>query len=81
METFHDIGKCFTEIQWNPFSEATPSVPEMWPSKKGGLSSGVEFNSFMFRFTLPYGLSRGVGFLSGWPFKRGSTVYSSKSGG
>ena len=30
------------------------------PFKKGGLSSGVEINTFMFRLTLSNGLSRGV---------------------
>ena len=30
----------------------------------------------MFRFTVSCGLSRGVGFWPGWPFKRGSRVYS-----
>ena len=46
----------------------------MWPFKRGGLSSAVEINTFMLRFTLSSGLSRGVGLLSGWPLKRGSTV-------
>ena len=44
--------------------------------KWGGLSSGVEINTFMFRFTLSSGLSREGGLLSGWPLKRGSTVYA-----
>ena len=62
------------DIQWNPSCEATPFASEKWPFKRGGLSSGVEINTFMFRFTLASGLSRGVGLSSGWPLKRGSTV-------
>ena len=41
---------------------------------RGGISSGVEINIFMFRFTVSSGLSRGVGLSSGWPLKRGSNV-------
>ena len=62
-------------VQWNPSCEATPFAPEKWPLKRCGLSSGVEINTFMFRFTLSSGLSRGGGLSSGWPLKRGSTVY------
>ena len=47
-------------IQWNPSCEATPFALEKWPFKRGSLSSGVEINTFMFRFTLSSGLSRGV---------------------
>ena len=47
-------------IQWNPSCEATPFAPEKWPFKRGGLSTGVEINTFMFRFTVSSGLSRGV---------------------
>ena len=65
------LGK---QVQWNPFCEATPFASEKWPFKRGGLSSGVEINIFMFRFTLSTGLSRGGGLSSGWPLKRGSTV-------
>ena len=61
-------------IQWNPSCEATPFAPDKWPFKGGGLSSGVKINTFMFRFTLSSGLSRGGGLSSGWPLKRGSTV-------
>ena len=61
-------------IQWNPSCEATPFASEKWPFKRGGLSSGVEINTFMFRFTLSNGISRGGGPSSGWPLKRGSTV-------
>ena len=61
-------------LQWNPFCEVTPFTSEKWPFKRGGLSSGVEINIFMFRFTLSTGLSRGGGLSSGWPLKRGSTV-------
>ena len=65
------------KIQWNPSCEATTFAPEMWPFKRVGLSSSVEIYTFMFRFTLPRGLSRGVGLTSRWPLKRGSTVYIS----
>ena len=61
--------------QWNPSFEATLFAPENWPFKRGGLLSMEEINTFMFRFTLSSGLSRGVGLLSEWPLKRGSTVY------
>ena len=50
----------YCDIQWNPSCEATPFASEMWPFKRGGLSSGVEINTFMLRFTLSSGLSRGV---------------------
>ena len=52
----------------------TPFAPGKWPFKRGGLSSGVDINTFMFRFTLSRGLSRGGGLSSEWPLKRGSTV-------
>ena len=63
------------QIQWNPSCEATHFAPEKWSFKRGRLSSEIEINTFMFRFTLSSGLSRGVGLSSGWPLKRGSTVY------
>ena len=47
-------------VQWNPSCEATPFASEEWPFKRGGLSKGVEINTFMFKFTLSSGLSRGV---------------------
>ena len=52
------------------------TMEPLWPFKRGGFSSGVELNTFMFRFTLSVGLSRGVSLSSGWPLKRGSTVVS-----
>ena len=61
-------------LQWNRSCEVTSLAPEKWPFKRGGLSLGVVINTFMFRFTLSNGLSRGVGLSSGWPLKRGSTV-------
>ena len=61
-------------IQWNPSCEATTFASEKWPFKRGGLSSGVEIYTFMYRFTSSSGLSRGGGLSSGWPLKRGSTV-------
>ena len=63
-------------VQWNPSCEAPPFAPEKWPFKRGGLSSGVKINTFMFRFTVSIGLSRGIGLLSGWPLKRGSTAFA-----
>ena len=63
-------------IQWNPSCEATPFSPEKWPFKRGGLSLGVEIYTFIFRVTVLSGLSRGVGLSSGWPLKRGFTVYN-----
>ena len=57
-----------------PACEATPFASEKWPFKRGGLSSGVEINTFMFRFSSSSGLSRGGGLSKGWPLKRGSTV-------
>ena len=42
--------------------------------QEGGLSSGVEFNILLFKFTVPSVLFRRVGLSSGWPLKRGSTV-------
>ena len=53
--------------QWKPSCEATPFAPEIWTFKRGGLSSGVEINTFMFRFTLSGGLSRGGGLSKGVP--------------
>ena len=38
-----------------------------WPFKRGGLSSGVKINTFMLRFTLSSGLSRGGGLSKGFP--------------
>ena len=61
-------------IQWNPSCEATSPVPEMCPFNRGDLSSGVEIKTFMFRFTLSSGLSRGGGLSSVWPLKRGSIL-------
>ena len=47
----------FLCIQLNPCHEATHFASEKWPFKRGGLSSGVEINTFMFRFTFSSGLS------------------------
>ena len=47
-------------LQWNHSGKATYFTPEKWPSKRGGLSSGVEINTFMLRSTLSSGLFRGV---------------------
>ena len=52
-------------IQWNPTCETNPFASEKWPFKRGGLSSGVKINTFMFRFTLTSGLFRGGGLSSG----------------
>ena len=48
-------------------------------SRGGSLSSGVEINTFMSRFTMSNGLSRGDDLLSGWSVKRGSTVHKSSA--
>ena len=63
-------NKQILSIQWNPFCEATLFASEKWPFKRGGLLTGVEINTFMFRFTLSSGLSRGAGLSSGWPLVR-----------
>ena len=63
-------------LQWNPSCEATPFALEKWPFKRDGLTSEVEINTFMFRFTLSSSLSRGDGLSSGWPLKGGFTVYT-----
>ena len=34
-------------IEWNLSCETTQCVPEMCPYKRGGLSSGVEINTFV----------------------------------
>ena len=65
-----DSNILYILLHWNLSCEATPFAPEKWPVKRGGLSSGVEINTFMFRFTLSSGLSRGGGISSGWPHKR-----------
>ena len=39
----------------------------MWPFKRNGLSSQVEINTVMHRFTLSSDLSRGVGLSKGVP--------------
>ena len=62
-------------IQWNPSCEASPFAPVKRPFKRGDLMSGVDINTFMFRFTMSSGLSRGCDLSSGWPLKRGSTVF------
>ena len=56
--------------------------PPLLHEKNGlsnGLSSGVETNTFMFRFTMWSGLSRGGGLSSEWPLKRGSIVSINKT--
>ena len=49
-------------------------MPEIWPFKRGGLSSGVEINRFMLSLTLSFVLFRGVGLLSK-SLKRGSAIF------
>ena len=71
-----DVTFGYLDVQWNPSCEAAPFAIEKWPLKRGGVSSGVEINTSMFRFTLPSGLSRGIGLSSGWPRKRGSPIPS-----
>ena len=48
-----------------PLFVRPPFVSDLWPFKRGGLSSEVEINTFLFRFTLSRGLFRGAGLLSG----------------
>ena len=80
MQSFITVFKTFLyendskPIQWNPSCEANPFASQKWPFKRGGLLSGVKINTFMFRYTLSSGLSRGGSLSSGWPLKRGSTV-------
>ena len=71
----------YIHIQWNLSCETTNFASDKWPFKRGGLSSGVEINKFMFRFALSSGLSIGDGLSSGWPLKRGSTVHTYKGTG
>ena len=66
----HDLILKKKTVQCNHSCEATTFAKEKWPFKRGGLSSGVEINTFMFRFTLSSGLSRGGGLSSGL----GSTI-------
>ena len=72
-------SECMFHIQWNPSCEDTPFAHEKWPFRRGGLSSEVKINTFMFRFILSSDLSRGGGLSSGWPLKRGFTVYDTLS--
>ena len=53
-------------IQWNPSCEATPFAPEKWHFKKGGLSSGVEINTFIY---VEIYIIKGP-FQRGWPLVR-----------
>ena len=34
------------KVQWNPSCEAISFAPEMWPFMRGGLSLGIEINTF-----------------------------------
>ena len=43
-----------------PTCKATFLSPEKWSFKRGGLSSGIEFNTIMLRDTVLCGLSEGV---------------------
>ena len=87
-QTFHGIYYVFKKIYTNIFKKRIRLMdytvePLLWgypfcirkmPIQKC-LSSGVEINTFMFRFTLSSGHSKGGGLSSGWPLKRGSTVF------
>ena len=53
----------------------TPLVRPPLLHQKSGLS--LKIHTFLFRFTLSTGLPRGGGLSSGWPLKRGTTVYIS----
>ena len=54
------------DIQSNPSCEATPFAPEKWPFKRGGLSSGVEINTFMFRLHCQVAFPEGVASCQGF---------------
>ena len=43
-------------MQWKPSCKANPYAPGMWPSKRGELLSGVQINTYMFRYILASGL-------------------------
>ena len=58
---------CCLLYSGTPLVRPSLFAPEKWHLKRGGLSSGVEINTFMLRFTLSSGLSRGGGLSSGWP--------------
>ena len=47
--TFYQILLLY--LQWNPSCEATSPTPapEEWSFKRGGLSSGVQLNTFIIR--------------------------------
>ena len=51
------MSRVLCMVQWNPSCEATPFASEKWAFKRGGLSSEVKINIFMFRFTLSSDLS------------------------
>ena len=53
----------------HPFCTRKVAFQQGWPLVRD------EINTFMFRFIVSHGLSRGVGLLLRWPFKRCSTVY------
>ena len=60
---------CFDNLDIvEPSCDATPFAAEMWPFKRGGLST------FVLRFTLSSGLTRRVGILSRWPLQKGFAV-------
>ena len=65
----------FDEVIFVHYSGTSLGRPPLL-HEKSALSRGVAScqGLLMLRFTLPSGLSRGVGLLSGWPLKRGSTV-------
>ena len=64
------------EKPWYPSCKATHFVAEIWPFKRGGLSSGVRINTFMFRFTLSSSLFRRVGSQEGG-LSKGVPLYQS----
>ena len=66
---------CFDNLDTvEPSCDATPFAAEIWPFKRGGLSTGVEINTFVFKFTLSCGLTRRVGILSWWHLQKGFAV-------
>ena len=60
MKMFSVLLLCILAVQWNPSCEANPFALGKWPFKRGCLSSGVEINTFMFKF-----------YIVKWPFQRG----------
>ena len=59
------VSVCLHACSGTPFVRPPLLHKKKLPFKRGGLSSEVEINTFMFRFTLSSGLSRGGGLSKG----------------